>query len=105
MLREPVQLGVFSWTPNGQNGMMAEKLKTVIIPAVPNASVKLAAQLKSRLGWLNEVEEIQAILGRGSHTRVVEHLRAEYVDSVTSVLESLGLGYEVYDDGQMPDLY
>ena len=81
---------------------MPESLKTIVIPAIPDASIELATELKTRLGWLNDAEEIQAILGRGSHTKVVEHLRHEYVEEVTSVLESLDLDYQVYDDGDAP---
>ena len=81
---------------------MPESLKTIVIPAIPNASIELATQLKDRIGWLNDVEEIQAILDRGSHTKVAEHVRHEFVDSITTVLESLNLDYQVYNDEDAP---
>lgn len=81
---------------------MTESLKTVVIPVIPNASIELAAKLKDRIGWLNDVDEIRAILGRGSHTKVAEHVRHEFVESIISVLASLDLEYEVYDDCDAP---
>ncbi|QDS99443.1 hypothetical protein [Adhaeretor mobilis] len=81
---------------------MTSSLKTVIIPAIPDASFELATELKTRLGWLDDAEEVQAILGRGSHTKVIEHLRPEYLAEVTAVLESLELEYRVYNDSEAP---
>jgi hypothetical protein len=70
-----------------------ESLKTITIPPIPDASLDLATELKERCGWLDSAEEIQRILGRGSHTMVVEHLRPEFVKSITDQLDALDVDY------------
>jgi hypothetical protein len=79
-----------------------EPLKTITIPLIPDASLEFATELKMRLRWLDSPEEIQRILGRGTHTKVVEHLRPEFVTSVTSQLDELGITYAVWNDADAP---
>ena len=80
-----------------------ETLKTITIPIIPDASLDLATKFKERLGWLDGPEEIQRILGCGTHTKVVEHLRPEFVKSITDHLEALGIDYTVWDDSEAPE--
>jgi hypothetical protein len=79
-----------------------EPLKTITIPLISNPSLELATELKERLGWLDNSQEIQRILGCGTHTKVAEHLRPEFVTSITSELEALGIAYTIWNDADAP---